>query len=78
MKTSTLTTEILSEIKILPVRLQSQVLSFIRFIKKDELKQEGISGKALLKYAGCINKKDLKQINEAIEEGCEKVDLNEW
>lgn len=78
MKTATLTTEIISEIKVLPLNLKSQVLNFIRFIKKDETNQGGIPGKSLLKYAGCINKRDLKKMDEAIKDVCEKVDLNEW
>lgn len=33
---------------------------------------------ALLRYAGTIPKEDLDRISEAIEEGCEKVDEEEW
>ncbi len=33
---------------------------------------------ALLKYAGTISKEDLEIMKEAIEEGCEKVDEEEW
>ncbi len=34
--------------------------------------------KAWLKLAGTISQDDLRLMAEAIESGCEKVDLNEW
>jgi hypothetical protein len=33
---------------------------------------------ALLEYAGAISKEDLDLMNEAIEEGCERVDEEGW
>lgn len=38
----------------------------------------GDTGGALLAFAGSIPKKDLEEIRKAIEEDCEKVDLDEW
>lgn len=35
-------------------------------------------GRDLLKFVGSIPADDLKRMSEAIEEGCERVDLNEW
>jgi hypothetical protein len=32
----------------------------------------------LLRYAGAIDKKDISLMKAAIEDGCEKVDNNEW
>ncbi len=35
-------------------------------------------GKDLLRFVGSIPADDLKRMSDAIEEGCEKIDLNEW
>ena len=35
-------------------------------------------GKDLLRFVGSIPADDLKRMSDAIEEGCETVDLNEW
>lgn len=35
-------------------------------------------GKDLLKFVGSIPADDLKRMSDAIEEGCERIDLNEW
>lgn len=35
-------------------------------------------GRDLLKFVGSIPADDLKRMSEAIEEGCERIDLNEW
>ncbi|HWZ42467.1 MAG TPA: hypothetical protein VNW97_03280 [Candidatus Saccharimonadales bacterium] len=38
----------------------------------------GGSPAALLKMAGSISKQDLKRMKTAIEEGCERIDADEW
>ncbi len=38
----------------------------------------GTPGKELLQFAGTIEPDDLALIKQAIEEGCEKVDADEW
>ena len=39
---------------------------------------KGVPGKQLLSFAGTIPVADLKTMEHAIEDTCEKVDLNEW
>lgn len=39
---------------------------------------KGTSGKSLLKFAGMISKEELQLMSAAIEEGCERIDTNEW
>ncbi|KAF0107451.1 MAG: hypothetical protein FD146_1929 [Anaerolineaceae bacterium] len=41
-------------------------------------RRKGKAGKQVLKFAGTISKPDLKQMQQAIEAGCEQVDGNEW
>ncbi|MDW7649985.1 MAG: hypothetical protein SCK29_11945 [Bacillota bacterium] len=42
------------------------------------IKPEGVQGKSLLSFLGCMDDKSSKEIQEAIEEACEKVDIDEW
>jgi len=38
----------------------------------------GASWDELSRFAGVIDRADLRRMTEAIEEGCERIDLNEW
>ena len=38
----------------------------------------GASGRDLLRFAGTLDDESARQMSEAIEEGCERVDLGEW
>ncbi len=71
-----ITTEIIEQVKILPDNLQYQVLTFVRTLRT--LTQYGTPGKALLQFAGSIPAHDVEEIRQAIENGCEQVDLDEW
>jgi len=39
---------------------------------------KGVPAKNLLKYVGSISKEDLLLMEKAIEEGCERIDVDEW
>lgn len=65
--------EINNQIMHLDTQQQHKVLEFIR-----SLLSKGRSGKSLIAFAGSISKTDLESISKAIEEGCEKVNTNEW
>jgi hypothetical protein len=69
-------TEILEQTKILPDNLQYQVLAFVRTLKTTNRK--GTPGKSLLKFSGGIPSEDVETMREAIETGCEQVDINDW
>lgn len=47
-------------------------LSQVETSRKDE------ADEAWLKLAGTISQDDLRLMTEAIETGCERIDLNEW
>ncbi len=68
--------EILDQLDKLGVEQQQQVLRFARAL--ETTRPEGVSGKELLRFAGAIEHDDLQQIAQAIEEGCEQVNLDEW
>lgn len=69
-------TEIVAQMETLPNNLQQQVLEYVRTLKAST--QSGVPGRQLVRFAGSIPLEDLQQMNEAIESGCEQVDLNEW
>ena len=60
----------------LPVEQQRQVLEFARTLTKPPV--QGVRGSTLLQFAGKIDKSDLDAMSQAIEDGCEKVDVDEW
>lgn len=39
---------------------------------------KGTPGRELLRFAGTLDDESARQMMEAIEEGCERVDLDEW
>ncbi|MDP2157570.1 MAG: hypothetical protein Q8K68_07680 [Nitrospirota bacterium] len=55
---------------------QRRVLDFARALALSGVK--GVPGKQLLSFAGAISIDDLKAMEQAIANGCEKIDLNEW
>lgn len=73
---STIKDRVIKQIESLPENLQQQVLIFIKSLLIKE--QKGIAGKQLLGFAGGIPLDDLTLMQKEIEEGCEKVDVNEW
>jgi hypothetical protein len=72
----TLQKEILDQLDKLPPEQQRKVLDFARSLSKAKL--VGKSGKELLNSVGTIEIEDIKAISQAIEEGCEQVNINEW
>jgi hypothetical protein len=68
--------EVVEQMEYLPDNLQQQVLEFVYKLKAATT--PGISGKALLRFAGAIPLADLEQMSQAIERDCEQVDLDEW
>lgn len=69
-------TEILEQLEKLAADQQQQVLNFIRILALN--KPVGVAGKELLRFAGAIDSRDLRSMAQAIEDGCEQVNLNEW
>lgn len=73
---SALIQEVVEHLEALPKNLQEQVLQLVRELDSTTLR--GTPGKDLLQFAGTIPTSDLELMKEAIERGCEQVDLNEW
>ena len=68
--------EVVEQLKVMPQPLQKQVLEFVRSLVKAEVR--GTPGQQLLRFAGSIPSNDLQLMREAIEQDCERVDLDEW
>ena len=68
--------EIIEQLDKLPLELQRRVLDFAHALVMST--PRGTPGKDLLRFAGMIDEEDLKAIEKAIEEGCERIDESKW
>lgn len=68
--------KVVEQLQGLPYELQWRVLEFTRALAVSI--PQGVSGKQLLRFAGAIPSAELQLMRQAIEEGCEQVDPNEW
>lgn len=68
--------QVVEQLKTMPQPLQSQVLSFARNLVSPKIR--GVPGRQLLQFAGTIPLDELRSMKEAIAQGCDQVDLNEW
>lgn len=73
MTTKLIKNTLITQIDRLPYELQLLVLDFAK-----ALAPKGVEGKTLLRFEGAIPADDLQLMSKAIEENCEKVNLNEW
>ncbi|PSB17498.1 hypothetical protein C7B65_18285 [Phormidesmis priestleyi ULC007] len=71
-----ITDEVIEQLRAMPQHLQWRVLEFAQALAKSQVR--GTSGQQLLRFAGSIPPEDLQLMCEAIEQGCEQVDVNEW
>ena len=60
----------------LPESEQLKVLRFARELA--DLRLRGVPGADLSSFGGAISSDDLQQMRDAIESGCEAVNLSEW
>lgn len=76
MATSAIKNELMHQVNKLSLDMQIQVLQFARALEITTHSQN--SGSSLLSFAGCISQEDLRTMSKAIQDGCEKVDADEW
>ncbi|MEH2248818.1 hypothetical protein [Nostoc sp.] len=67
---------LIEELKVMPEDLQYRVLEFARALIG--LQIHGVPGRKLLNFAGTISPNDIQLMREAIEQGCEQVDIDKW
>ena len=68
--------KVMEQLQSLPYDLQRQVLEFTRALAFSV--PQGVAGRQLLQFAGAIPYSDVELMQEAIEQGCEQVDTDEW
>ena len=68
--------EIREQLDRLPMEQQRKVLDFARALVLAT--PRGTPGREVVRFAGTIGAEDAARMNEAIEEGCEAIDPNEW
>lgn len=78
MANSMIITQLISQFSQLPFELQRRVLDFTQALTLSMSIPKGTSGKKLLSFKEMIPPDDLQTMNRLIEEGCEKVNPNEW
>jgi hypothetical protein len=69
--------ELFERLQNMPLVQQRRVLEFAVAINNDDLPPP-TPGRELMSFAGTISPEDCALMEQAIEEGCEQVDLNEW
>lgn len=67
---------ILEQLEILPEDLQERVLAFTISLVPDS--PRGTPGEKLLRLVGTLSPEEARRMEEAIEEGCERVDPRDW
>ena len=72
----TMEKELLKHLKQLGPEEQRQVLDFARTLATSG--RDGTPGESLIRFGGAIDAADLAIISQAIEEGCEQVNPDEW
>jgi len=68
--------EVVEQLKVMPQNLQWQVLEFVRALVNAEVR--GTPRQQLLRFVGSIPPDDLQLMRAAIEQDCERVDVDEW
>jgi hypothetical protein len=73
---ASITKEIVERMHELPAAQQQLVLEIVRSLASQ--RPQGVPAKDLLPFAGVISAEDAREMADAIEEGCERVDANAW
>ena len=72
---SDFTRQIQTEIGDLDPNAQQRVLDYVRSLKRTGA---GMPARTLKKHVGCIDAADGQAMRDAIESGCEQVNMDEW
>jgi hypothetical protein len=73
--------EIAKQVERLPQHLQEQVLRFVASLSASSPTTSSLAGEtgaSLRKFSSSLDSLSARQMTEAIEEECERVDAGEW
>jgi hypothetical protein len=76
MEAVSLSEAIKERVDRLPADVQRKILELLDALVSTTPK--GVPGKSLLKFSGIISSEDAQVMVNAVEEGCERVDIDEW
>lgn len=68
--------ELHQQLSVLSLEQQRQVLDFARALAL--ARPHGVPGETLLRFGGMFDPDDLRAMEQAIEEECEKIDPDGW
>lgn len=68
--------QILSDLERLAPEQQQRAAELVHGMVSPEIK--GVSGRALMHFAGTLSDSSAQEMMSAIEEGCGQVDSDEW
>ena len=68
--------EVVEYLKVLPQHLQQRVLNIVRGLAKTSIK--GTPGIKLIRFTGSIPAEDLQLMYDAIQQDCERIDIDGW
>jgi hypothetical protein len=68
--------QILEQVNVLPLEERRRVLEFARALATST--PAGVPGKELLRFAAMFEADDARKMAAAIEDGCERVEPDEW
>lgn len=74
MSEATIESELSECVHQMPIAMQRRVLEYAKSLPT----KLGTPGSYLLQFSGCIEESDLELMEAAIEEGCERIDHDEW
>ena len=83
MESATLDQELHQQFELLALNEKQEVINFVRSLASQasadtQEKRVGVLGSELLKFAGMLSDEDAAEMLQAIEEGCEQVDPDDW
>jgi hypothetical protein len=68
--------EIAKQVELLPPPMQEQVLRYVESLT--HATPVGVRGVDMLVLAGTLDAVSSREMREAIEDGCERIDYSEW
>jgi len=76
MVEATVKEQILSDLERLSPEMQARAAQLVHGLI--EAAPKGIPGRDLLRFAGAIDAESIREMEEAIEDGCERIDPEAW
>ena len=70
--------KILKDLDRLPLELQRRAMDFVHGLAASTQLPPGATAEELMSLAGTLDPDSAREMREAIEEGCEQIDLDAW